>query len=294
MYLYEATLDLARLLMRVKTGTATDDSANRYSLLDTSREEPSDYFFRDYAGGGSIWIPNPSYPSSGPIGWARKITDFLGVDDFTYPKTYSFLWNSANPTTADILTGWDYYAAPIDWTYDELVASVNQALQGLGEEGGILQKDEIDVDTDVNEVYLTAYDLTAGVENIKRVKIITGYGRPNNETLHLSWDEDRANQQLLFDTNSEPRIADATIQMWYCAPHEEVTEDTDEIAPIINRNLLRWTAAMYAFESRQKDETLLAKENRAIAQSQMLRTMHPVTMKRDPHLNYEYDVQYGV
>ncbi|MGA1873895.1 MAG: gas vesicle protein GvpD basic region 2 domain-containing protein, partial [Thermoplasmatota archaeon] len=29
-------------------------------------------------------------------------------------------------------------------------------------------------------------------------------------------------------TNSEPRIADATIQMWYCAPHEEVTEDTDE------------------------------------------------------------------
>ena len=268
MLLYDAKLNLAKLLMRVKRGTATKDSASPGELTDTNRNEPSDYYFRSLSNGGVLFFPGTSQ-SREIIGYDGDTGDFV-----FYPADIT-------PNEDDV-----YFASPVDWDNYELVQAINLALEDLGQQSGIRKDD----DSLVIVSRQGTYTLPSDVSNIKRVELILDEDNPDlYTTRHLFWDE--VDGELRLDPGSEPYWGDV-IKLTYCAPHDEVADDDDEVSPSINPMLLKWTAAVFANENIDKNEQVLAKINRAIKTAEAYKTRHPVGMQRDPHLSYYPDSGY--
>jgi hypothetical protein len=257
--LFDAKLDLAQLLMRVKHSKATQLGVAG-QLIDSTRVEPGDYFFRTLSNGGIIFFKESSD--------SREIIDFVdGVFAFT-------------PANVTIVVGDRYAASPVDWEFNELTEAINMGLEDLGEESGIPQIDEtLDIVADQH-----IYTLPAGVYNVKQVHMVLDDTAPEDWTeRHMSWDEVAGD--LVLDQGSAPAWGD-NIKLVYCAPHAAVVDDDDVISPYVNPMLLKWASAVYALENINKDARSIAKLNRAIKTTETYKTRHPLEMQRDPHLAY--------
>lgn len=259
--LYDAKLDLAKLIMRVKTGTATEVTAAG-KLVDSRRTEPDDYFYRSLSNGGTIFFPERSQ--------TREI--------IYYEKTGpQFTFTPADITPA---VGEKYVAAPVEWDFYELVQAINMALEDLGQEAGVPQVDETLEIVSRQGVYT----LPAGVSNVKKVFLILDEDNPDLFTTHhMMWDT--IGDELHLDPGSEPLWGDH-FKLIYCAPHAMVENDSDVISSYINPMLLKWTAAVFALENVDKTERIISKFNRAIKTSEAYKTRHSLEMQRDPHLAY--------
>ena len=262
--LYDAKLDLAKLIMRVKTGTVTSvTSAGQF--YDIRRTEPNDYFYRIQSNGGTLFFPD------------RRATREITLYEKVGPE---FQFTPADITPA---VGEKYIASPVEWDFYELTQAINLALEDLGEESGVPQIDE----TTVLVADQHIYTLPGGVSNVKQVHIIYDEDAPEDWTeRHMSWEP--IGDQVIFDQGSAPVWGDY-IKFVFCAPHAEVEIDFDTISPYINPMLLKWTAAVYALENVNKDARIVAKLNRAIKTSEAYKSRHPFEMQRDPHLNFEVD-----
>ena len=268
MILYEAKLNLAKLLMRTKHGIVSAlGSAGQ--LIDTNRDEPADFFYRSQSNGGVLFFEGSSE--------SRRITGYAdGIFTFT-------------PADVTVAVDDSYYASPVDWEFYELTQAINLGLEDLGEQSGVPQ---------INETLLIVerqgtYTLPAGVSNLKRVYLILDEDNPDiYTTRHMSWDV--IGDELVLDPGSEPTWGDK-FKLVHCAPHAEVVDDDDVISSFINPMLLKWASAVYALENINKNNEAIAKINRAIKTTEAYKTRHPLEMQRDPHLNFEpgYDQYVG-
>ena len=265
--LYDAKLDLAKLIMRVKTGTATS-VAGPGEFSDTRRTEADDYFYRTMSNGGTIFFPDRSQ--------SREITLY----EKTGP-TFSFVPADITPAVDET-----YIAAPVEWDFYELTQAINMALEDLGQQSGVPQVDETLEIVSRQGVYT----LPAGVSNVKKVYLVLDEDNPDLYTTHhLMWDT--IGDELHLDPGSEPLWGDH-FKLIYCAPHAVVENDSDIISSYINPMLLKWTAAVFALENVDKTEAVLSKLNRAIKTSEAYKSRHALDIQRDPHLAYTPDEDY--
>jgi hypothetical protein len=257
--LFDAKLDLAKLIMRVKHGEATV-LGDAGQLVDSNRVEPGDYFFRTLSNGGILFFKETKD--------SREIVDYAD-------SVFAF-----SPADVTVALGDRYAASPVDWEFNELTEAINMALEDLGEQSGVPQIDQTLEIVSRQGIYT----LPAGVFNVKKVFMILDEDNPDLFTTHhLMWRE--IGGELHLSPGSEPLWGDK-IKLVYCAPHDMVEDDDDVISPYINPMLLKWTAAVFALENVNKTEKIVAKLNRAIKTSEAYKTRFPLEMARDPILAY--------
>jgi len=255
--LFDATLELAKILMPVVEGTGTSGSAT--TLADTARTEPDDHFNQ-----GTIFMR-----SGTDIGESAIITDFENTGGiFTFAAL-----DDADPT------GNLYSACERDYPRWLLIQAINEALQDFD----LPKKDTSLVTVDDQE----AYDLPAGIRNITRVEIATDTSSPYDYKIHYNWTE--VDDDLWFDEGYEPHGDDYKIRLTYNAAHAALTADSGEVDPYVHIRALKWLAAVHAlrwrYRARGREKKIEAELEEARAMAEIMRGKYKTVdrMARDPH-----------
>ena len=261
--LFDATLALARILMRVHQGDASaDGAAAKTTLLDTTRVEPDDFYHLDGAGGGVIWFLSGTNDEL-----SRAITNWANATG-----TFTFAAVSAKTEAGD-----DYAVSPIDWSRDELIEAINAARQTIG---GVPAEDE----SLVTVADQMDYDLPSGIYNVKRVEEAMATSSPYLYVPHSHWEE--IGGKISFDEETQPKTTDYKIRLTYQVPPTDLTTDTGAISNYVHIDMLKWIAALHALRRRRNDPRFTGLLNEALKREEGWKSLYPLPeMDRDPHLS---------
>jgi hypothetical protein len=260
MLLFDALYDLAFVLQDFVRSTATDGSIS--TLVDTvARSEGDDHFDN-----GTLFIRSGNLADL-----ALVISAWNGTT-----KTFTFATQGTAVAAGDI-----YAAIPKDLPKGLMVESINQALIDIGP----LPKTDITLDTVSAQ---EEYALPSGVEDVKRVEIAHNLVAPFNYVPNYNWRE--REKKLVFDTDFEPKTTGYTIRLSYNDPHVEVSSDGAYIDDLIHRELLRWTAAVFALRwgMMRVPEKYTARLNEAILNQQKWEHKRLKKFRRDPKFSRWY------
>ena len=261
--LFDATLALARILMRVHQGDASaNGAAGKTTLVDTTRVEPNDFYHLTGAGGGVIWFLSGTNDEL-----SRAITNWVNATG-----TFTFA-----AVTAQTVTGDDYAVCPIDWSRDELIEAINAARQTIGsvpaeDESLVTVADQMD------------YDLPSGVYNVLRVEEAQSTSSPYLYVPHSHWEE--IGGKISFDEDTQPKTTDYKIRLTYSVAPTDLTTDAGTISDYVHIDLLKWVAAVHALRRRRGDPEFTGLLNEALKREEEMKILHPIPeMDRDPHLS---------
>jgi hypothetical protein len=253
--LFDATLALAKVLMPVKEGSASGaGAAGKTTLVDTTRQEPDDYFHKANVAAGTIWLTSGTNDET-----SRALTDYT-------QSTGTFTFAAVTAQTAADET---YSAAPIDFSRDELIGAINAARQTIG---AVPQEY-------TNSSYVTVadqmiYDLPTGVYNVKRVEIAQATSSPYLWRIHNNWYE--INNDIVFNEESQPGSSDYLIRLTYVVPPSDLTTDAGEISNYVHIDVLKWVAAVHALRQKRNDKKYTTLLNEALQREQQMLSLHPI------------------
>jgi len=257
--LYDATLELAKIITDVIEGTATGGSGT--TLVDTGRLEPDEHF-----NSGVIWFRSGNNEDK-----SAKISDY----DLT-THTFTFVTPGAACAADDL-----YSVATADYPRYVLMQMINTALADLGD----LEAYDVSLVTVSGQ---ESYDLPSGVRNILGVEVATSTTTPYNYKPHFNWRE--IDGDLFLDDGQEFYTDDYIIRLRYTAAHAALTTDAGEINAAVPIGLLKWAAAVHAIEWRMKKARADAPQlgaDLAIAREKLALAKHDHPMerqnRRDPH-----------
>jgi hypothetical protein len=224
--LWDATLDLARVLLDVHEGMATTTGSTT-SLTDTRNGEPSGYYV-----GGTIWVP----ARSGPIAAVSKYVSAFAANAFTF-----------DAITNTISTNDRYMAAGPKFPQYMLKQAINAALREIGP---IMT--ETTFTATANQTEYTATEVSAVAEDILAIDLAASASSPYYWTPHYRWRQvPSASRKLVFAEGSAPGNA-YPVRLIYTAQHGELTADADVISSYIHPDLLKWTAAVHCWRWRMQ------------------------------------------
>jgi len=259
--LFDATLALAKILMPVKEGSASGaGAAGKTSLVDTTRQEPDDYFHKTNVAAGTIWLTSGTND-----GTSRALTDYTQSSG-----TFTFAAVSTQTQAADT-----YAAAPIDFSRDELISAINAARQTIG---------AVPVEY-TNATYVTVanqmiYDLPTDVYNVKRVEVAQATSSPYLYQIHNNWYE--INNDIVFQEESQPGASGYLIRLTYVVPPTDLTTDAGTISNYTHIDLLKWIAAVHILRHKRNDAEYTTLLNEALQREDAMRALHPIpTMEKD-------------
>lgn len=254
--LYNATLELSKILQNTPAGTATGGSTT--TLLDTARRETADYFDQ-----GTIW-----FVSGNNAGISAVIQAWSG---------YTFTFAAQSLACA---AGNRYCVAPSEYPMWLLIQKINEVYRKLQE-------------TSENTALITVedqqeYTLPSGVYNVRRVEIATQTSAPYYWQRHYNWIE--RDGKLVFDDDLAPAEDGYTIRLQYQVPPSELTSDSGAISNTINIDRLIWNAAVECIRwhigkvgSDQKEE--LRRLQEMLGNAMLMTSRWPIeSMNKDPHL----------
>jgi hypothetical protein len=210
-------LRTAECLKGLRYSISTGDGTST-TLVDTAMDEPDGFF-----DGGTIFF------LSGTLeGLTARVSDW---DATTH--TFTFTEQASVP-------GGDCEYAVMNSQYprEGLIAAINGALSELGDYPMIYENAAFITVADQEE-----YTLPLGVFNIKKVFIATSTTDPYEYQENFGWLENSGT--LVFDMDT-PGDSGYRIKLYYEAPHNRVTQDSDDIQDTIHPDLLAWTAAYRA------------------------------------------------
>jgi hypothetical protein len=256
MILFDALLDLAFVLQDFVRATAT--SGSNTTLVDTAgRSEPEDFFDN-----GTLFIIDGSAANNAPV-----ISAWNGTT-----KTFTFGDVGAAVAATDA-----YAAIPKDFPKGVMLEAINHVLKDIK----LPATDETLVTVSLQEEYA----LPAGVYDVKGVEIGHSTTTPYLFVPHQNWREREGN--LVFDTNFAPATNDDIIRLLYNDPAALVTDDSDTIDDQIDRNYLKWSAAVDALRWRmiRNPEEVGGRINEALAQQGLYRALKPKRLKKTPRLS---------
>lgn len=259
--LASATLELARLVTDVISGTATGGNAT--TLIDTARTEVDDYLTN-----GTIW-----FLSGLNAGKTAIITDW---DLAT--KTFTFVTPGAACAAAD-----RYSVIPRDYPRHQLRQAINMALQEIGplptrNTALVTVKDQLE------------YTLPAGIYNILRVEVQESTDTDSDYYPNYHWDEMASEGKLKFDPGYAPSETGMVIRLTYkLRQYTELTTDIATIPDHIEVARVIWSAAVHALRWRSgqthSDEPwITSKLNEALAQAEQAKRIPIPRVPKDPHL----------
>lgn len=254
MKLFDALWDLAFVLQDFVRGTATGGSTS--TLVDTvGRFEGEDFYDN-----GTLFIESGSLADTSLV-----ISAWNGTT-----KTFTFATQAQAVAASDI-----YAAIPKDFPRGVLIESVNQALIDIGK----LPKTNVTLTTVSTQ---EEYTIPAGVREIKRVEIAHSLVTPYLYVPNMNWREREG--KIVFDTDYEPAVDGYKIRLSYNVDHAKVSADSDTIDDLIHRELLRWTAAVFALRWRmiRNPEVVGARLNEALLNQSRYMSKKPKLFKRDP------------
>ena len=246
--LYDATLDLARLLGPVRDGAATSVGTTT-TVIDTQIAEPNDWY-----NDGTIWVAaHSAYLSqedpapTDEVDKARVISDYASA---THTLTFAAL-------TVPPPSGTNYSATNKKFPLFLLKQAVRQAVREIGPVA--LEKT---FESDGSQTYYaytwngSAYVAGAAAEideRIARIEISSQADEPRDWKLHRGWmvEPYRTNghKQLVFFPGKEP-ASGQTIRLIYLAEHAAPVNDDDVIDAQIHPDYLMWVASVYAWRWR--------------------------------------------
>lgn len=222
MNLFDATLALAKTTTRVRYSTITN-GIDKLSLTDTGLNAPDDYYT-----GGTIWFTSGDNADN-----SRKINDWDNT-------TNIMSWLTA--LTNNTATGDKYAISPYDWTRDELITSINLALGSIG------RVMEVDKTTAVVNDQME-YTLPSGVDDVRKITIYDTSSKVEIRVYNYSI----INGILKFTSDNRPTDTSNYIYIYYVKTHAELSDDDDVINDLIHPDLLRWTAAVELFRTKQTE-----------------------------------------
>jgi len=271
--LFDALLDLAEVLpASVYQGTVTTGAVG--SVTDTNQEQPTGFF-----AGGMLLIE--SYVVTGPVTIARtaqRITDHTGT-------VLTFTPVHANAITAATV----YYAAKGNWSLQHLLQAINAALRDTK----VLAIREITADGD--QVYTTT-DSAVIANEIMFIEVAQATAEPYNWQPHYNWEQkpeydstgfQKADLMLEFDPAYLPPDG-YLFRIHYLDHHPSVSAGADIISAEINRETLKWQAAVHALrrmaqEVKTDDPTVSQFLNEAVSKVNEMRLRAPVFHQRVRH-----------
>ncbi len=235
--LIDATLDLARALSVVHDGITTSDAGANANLIDNLVTEPDDWY-----NGGTVWILEQDLQQTDIAviipETAAAITDYSAASG-----TFTM-----SPSPIMLLpAGVYYYAAGPKFPYPMLKQCINQALREVGR-----APMEASFVATGAESY-SGDDCQAIDRKIVRVYEATRPASPDAWTVHQRWAQIpyglEGARQLVFDERSNPASGN-TVKILYVDQHAPLVDDLDEINAQIDRDVIIWTAAVYALSWR--------------------------------------------
>ena len=269
--LASATLELAKILMRVVSGTATGGSTTtlvdtNFPWQDTSGVVPAN----DYYNGGTIW-----FTGGDNDGISTMITDWVNATE-----TFTFA------TQSDACAAGDTYSVcHREYSRFDLQDAINAALKEIG---------------DVPQQYTNAafvtvadqinYDLPTGVYNVKKVEIARSSSAPYDYVEHKHWRE--IDDDIFFDENSQPGTDDYLIRLTYCVPPTALSADSTAISDYVHIDRLKWQAAVHALRRRLQgvktdDPIQQALMQDAQLQAEQMKRAHPIPkVMKTPHVAF--------
>lgn len=254
--LYNATLELSKILQNTPEGTATGGSTT--TLLDTARMEAADYYDR-----GTIWFLTGNNANK------SVVIDAWSGFTFTF-ATQSLACAAGNR----------YAAASSEYPRRQLIHAINQALMEMRP----LQQNS-SLTTVANQ---EEYTLPTGVYNVKRVEVSYGTSDPYGYAPNYHWREQDG--KLMFDSDLAPAIAGYKLRITYHPEHTNLSGDAEIInalvplAPMLWRAsaiALRWKVRILGGDDPEKRNQL----NEAIALAEQKAGVWKLPdASRDPHM----------
>jgi len=260
--LASATLELAKLVTDVISGTATGGSGT--TLVDTARTEVNDYLTN-----GTIW-----FLSGLNSGKSALITTW----DLT-TKTFTFVTPGAACAATD-----RYSVIPRDYPRYQLRQAINQAIQEIGP----LPTRNTALTTVANQL---EYTLPAGVYHLLRVEVQESTTTDSDFYPNYHWEEMASEGKLKFDPGYAPSETGMVIRLIYQA--KQYTELTTDIGTIPDHILVErvvWPAAVHALRWRSgqthSDEPwITGRLNEALTKAEIVKSLPIPRIPKDPHLS---------
>jgi hypothetical protein len=267
--LWDASLDLARVLTQVWNSTATGGTTT--TVVDTAIDEPSNYFGTSTRN-GTLWLD--------------LTTDVTKVITGHTTTTLTFSPAQATPTPGAVVAGNVYYAAPADFPRFVLFQSINAALQEIGRMPTVAEVtatiDQQEYDSDDNAIF----------ENeIIKIELANDDSAPYNWTPHYNWKQvELTKRALVFAEGYVPDEAN-TMRITYLADHATLSTDAGVVNRIVNPNRLKWQAAVHALRwkiAHTKGDEDFFREAYAQAQVNALReaAKYPILYDKIIHSNW--------
>lgn len=223
--LFEATLELARILTDVVESAATGGSTT--TVVDTYLHQRAGWFSE--APFGTLWLKLAT-PAS------KVITGHAG-------NTLTF-----SPAQAGAVVANDRYAAaPGVYPKRALIQSINAALNEIGR-----VPYEKNVTPVAGQTAYTSTDDAAFKEEVIGVELSHAAAAPYYWTPHNRWHQNLTSAgvyTLYFDEGTEPANTHP-MKIMYLAPHTEVKADADIVHAAIHPDRLKWQAAVHALRWR--------------------------------------------
>lgn len=277
--LFQATLDLARILMDVYDGTATGGTTT--TVADTALWQSAGWFSDDPR--GTLWLHLTTKAS-------KVITGHSGT-------TITF-----TPAQSGVVAAADKYsAAPGIYPKYLLIQAINAALVELGQ----MPYQKSVTPTAGKQSYISTDDAVFA-EEIIGVELANAAATPYDYMPHYRWHQGYTGTTptwtFFFDIGTEPQTT-YPMNIYYKMLHPSVSADADIIHPAIHPNRLKWEAAVFALRwryerTKQDDPSQIALLNegkervaalaaetlpQAQANAQTMRSAYPIDRKESPH-----------
>lgn len=237
---YDATLDLARILGMVRDGVTTAVGSTT-TVIDSLVPEPNDWY-----NNGTIWVAAHTSMNT-EAAKAKVITDYAS-------STHTF---TTEAFEVGVGSGVSYSAANEKFPLWLLRQCVRSAIVEIGS-----VVSEKTFTSDGSQVYY-AYTYSGGAyvaataveidEQILSVEVAQADEEPYNWQPVRRWQSvpylDDGHKGIMFFEGAEPQSG-RLIRLIYAAPAASPSADTDEINPQIHPDLLKWSAAVYAWRYR--------------------------------------------
>jgi len=223
--LFDATLDLARILTDVWESSAVSSGSNGVSALYDSEILHQDGFFGNSSEDGVLWL-KLSTPAS------KRITDQT-ADILTFEPAQA----------SSIVSGDRYAASSPEFPKYVLVQAINNALREIGTVPNVK-----DVTATADQETYDADDDSVFDYEIMAIEEATDDEAPYYWKSHTCWNQiplSATSRQLVFWEDHIPAYAH-TLRIHYLEPVSEVYQDADEINAQIEPDLVKWKAAIHA------------------------------------------------